>query len=106
MLAAECARYSKLLAEAPIYIVLLGVGENGRLASNDPPVAGFHDAAAVKWSSELVCRQQQVNVGCFAEVAHAAMQMCTLLPAMANSRVLERRAAGNAATPTTAVSRV
>ena len=35
----EAARYTALLAEAPIDIVCLGIGVNGHLAFNDPPVA-------------------------------------------------------------------
>jgi glucosamine-6-phosphate deaminase len=44
----ECARYAALLREAPIDIACLGIGENGHLAFNDPPVADFNDPEAVK----------------------------------------------------------
>jgi glucosamine-6-phosphate deaminase len=64
--AAEAARYAALLAEAPIDLVCLGIGENGHIAFNDPPVADFEDAEAVKWVTlDESCRQQQVNDGCF-----------------------------------------
>ena len=33
---AECARYSKLLKENPTDIVVMGIGENGHIAFNDP----------------------------------------------------------------------
>lgn len=33
---AECARYAALLAESPIDIVVMGIGENGHIAFNDP----------------------------------------------------------------------
>lgn len=66
---AEAARYEALLKENPIDICLMGVGENGHLAFNDPPVADFHDARLVKpVKLDLVCRQQQVNDGCFASL--------------------------------------
>ncbi|MGG1554486.1 glucosamine-6-phosphate deaminase [Paenibacillus ferrarius] len=81
---AECTRYSRLLAESPIDIVCLGIGENGHLAFNDPPVADFNDAALVK-SVELdqVCRQQQVNDGCFATLAAVPTHAVTLtIPAL------------------------
>ena len=42
---AECARYAALLAQAPIDLVCLGIGENGHIAFNDPPVAQFGDPA-------------------------------------------------------------
>lgn len=62
----ECKRYGDLLNEAPIDIVCLGIGENGHIAFNDPPVADFDDAEVIK-AVELddSCRQQQVNDGCF-----------------------------------------
>ncbi len=65
----ECERYAKLLAEAPIDIVCLGIGENGHIAFNDPPVADFNDPVLVKKVKlDEACRQQQVNDGCFPEI--------------------------------------
>ena len=62
----ECRRYSELLSSHSIDIVVLGIGENGHIAFNDPPVADFNDPKAVK-TVELdeICRTQQVNDGCF-----------------------------------------
>ena len=66
---AECARYSKLLADNPTDIVVMGIGENGHIAFNDPWIAKFDDEAAVKVVPlDDVCRQQQVNDGCFASI--------------------------------------
>lgn len=66
---AEAARYEAVLKEHPIDICLMGVGENGHLAFNDPPVADFKDARLVKpVKLDLICRQQQVNDGCFASL--------------------------------------
>jgi glucosamine-6-phosphate deaminase len=63
---AESRRYAELLAEAPVDIVCLGIGENGHLAFNDPPVADFNDPLVVKVVElDEPCRQQQVNDGCF-----------------------------------------
>ena len=65
-LKAECARYTTLLEQHPIDIVFLGIGENGHLAFNDPHVAYFDDPQSVKTVElDLMCRQQQVNDGCF-----------------------------------------
>lgn len=65
-LAAECNRYTALLNEHPIDVVCLGIGENGHLAFNDPPVADFADRETVKVVAlDAICRQQQVNDGCF-----------------------------------------
>ena len=65
---AQAARdYAALLAAAPVDIVCLGIGVNGHIAFNDPPVADFQDPADVKTVSlDEICRQQQVDDGCFA----------------------------------------
>lgn len=63
---AECHRYAGLLEAEPLDIVCLGIGENGHLAFNDPPVANFDDPESVKLVElDDACRQQQVNDGCF-----------------------------------------
>jgi glucosamine-6-phosphate deaminase len=68
--AAECKRYGDLLREAPIDIVCLGIGENGHIAFNDPPVADFDDPQVIKVVTlDDACRQQQVNDGCFPSFA-------------------------------------
>jgi glucosamine-6-phosphate deaminase len=83
-LAAEMARYSGLLAEAPIDVVCLGIGENGHLAFNDPPVAQFDDPAPIKIVElDAVCRQQQVNDGCFPHLSTVPQKALTLtIPAL------------------------
>ena len=61
---AECARYSALLREHPLDAVCMGIGENGHVAFNDPPVADFSDPALVKRVPlDPVCRMQQVHTG-------------------------------------------
>lgn len=80
----ECRRYSALLEEAPIDIVCLGIGENGHIAFNDPPVADFTDPVLIK-RVELddICRQQQVNDGCFNSLADVPTHALTLtIPAL------------------------
>ncbi len=61
--------YAALLAAEPIHLVCFGIGVNGHLAFNDPPVAQFDDPVDVK-AVELdeTCRQQQVDDGCFASL--------------------------------------
>jgi glucosamine-6-phosphate deaminase len=61
-LQAECLRYSEALAQANPSVALLGIGENGHLAFNDPPAARFDDPAAVRVVQLTEsCRQQQVH---------------------------------------------
>ncbi len=63
---AECERYTRMLQENPVDIVFLGIGENGHIAFNDPHVADFNDPLMIKAVElDLMCRQQQVNDGCF-----------------------------------------
>lgn len=66
---AEAIRYEKLLQEYPMDICVLGVGENGHVAFNDPGEAQFDDPKLVKTVHlDERCRQQQVNDGCFASI--------------------------------------
>ncbi len=60
------ARYANLLREHPIDIACIGIGENGHIAFNDPPVANFVDTKNFKIVElDEACRIQQVNDGCF-----------------------------------------
>lgn len=65
----EAERYSALLRQYPADIVVMGIGENGHIAFNDPPVADFNDSALVKpVTLDQKCRNQQVHDGCFASL--------------------------------------
>ena len=75
----ECERYAALLKKAPIDVVLAGIGENGHLAFNDPPVADFKDPLTVKIISlDPVCRNQQLNDGCFPTLKDVPKRAITL----------------------------
>lgn len=76
--------YAALLTAFPIDVVCMGIGENGHLAFNDPPVADFNDPESVKVVElELACRQQQVNDGCFATLEDVPLYALTLtIPAL------------------------
>lgn len=77
--AAECARYGALLREAPMDVVCLGIGENGHIAFNDPPVADFDDPEVIKpVELDLPCKRQQVNDGCFATIGDVPSHALTL----------------------------
>ncbi len=83
---AECLRYAKLLRDNPTDIVVMGIGENGHIAFNDPWIAKFDDEQAVKVVPlDEVCRQQQVNDGCFPSIdevpTHAISLTCPTLAA-------------------------
>lgn len=76
---ATAAAYAELLAEAPIDFVCLGIGVNGHIAFNDPPVADFDDPLDVKVVLlDDQCRQQQVDDECFARFDDVPEQAITL----------------------------
>lgn len=75
----EAERYGKLLQENPTDIVIMGIGENGHIAFNDPPVADFKDKKWVKpVKLDEICRQQQVNDGCFTTIDDVPTHAMTL----------------------------
>lgn len=79
-----CERYAKVLEEYPVDVVCLGIGENGHIAFNDPWVANFNDPKPVKIVElDSMCRQQQVNDGCFPTLADVPTHAVTLtIPAL------------------------
>jgi len=88
--AIECSRYAELLHESEIDLVCMGIGENGHIAFNDPPVAEFNDPKVVKVVElEERCRQQQVNDGCFPTFTNVPRCAITLtVPTLMSAKVL------------------
>jgi glucosamine-6-phosphate deaminase len=84
----ECERYAQLLADHPLDLCCLGIGENGHLAFNDPPVADFEDARDVKVVElDAACRRQQVNEGHFATDGDVPRQALTVtIPALLRAK--------------------
>lgn len=75
----EAQRYEKLLRNNPPDIVVMGIGENGHIAFNDPPVADFQDKRGVKVVKlDDICREQQVHDGCFAKITDVPEYAITL----------------------------
>lgn len=87
---AECERYSSLLTEKEIDLVCMGIGENGHIAFNDPPVADFNDKKIVKVVElDAECRQQQVNDKCFRVLEEVPKYAITLtIPTLMSANVL------------------
>ncbi len=80
----ECRRYAGLLRDEPLDLCCLGIGENGHLAFNDPPVADFEDPLDVKVVElDTACRMQQVNEGHFPGLADVPAHAITVtIPAL------------------------
>ncbi len=63
---AEVSRYENLLKAHPVDVACIGIGENGHIAFNDPPVANFDDPKLVKVVElDEACRRQQLGEGWF-----------------------------------------
>lgn len=79
----ECRRYEGLLRDQKPCLCVLGIGENGHLAFNDPP-ADFNTTALVHVVTlDEACRLQQVGEGHFPDVASVPTQALTLtVPAL------------------------
>ena len=79
-----CLDYEDLLLAEPTDIVCAGIGENGHLAFNDPPVADFLDPVLVKVVRlDAACRTQQLNDGCFERIEDVPTHAYTLtVPAL------------------------
>jgi glucosamine-6-phosphate deaminase len=101
----ECVRYAALLATHPLDLCVLGIGENGHLAFNDPPVADFDDPEVVKIVQlDDACRRQQVGEGHFPDVeAVPTTAMTVTIPALlAATRVIVVAPDARKAAPVTA----
>ncbi len=85
-----CLTYEDRLLAEPPDIVCAGIGENGHLAFNDPPVADFLDPVLVKVVRlDGPCRNQQVNDGCFERLADVPTHAYTLtIPALLRAQIV------------------
>ena len=87
---AACEKYSSLLEKFPPDVVCMGIGENGHIAFNDPPVADFCDPLLVKKVAlDEICRNQQVHDGCFPTLDDVPRYAITLtVPALMQAGAL------------------
>lgn len=75
---ANIAALTEELRKAPIDVGVIGIGENGHIAFNDPP-ADFDTAKAYKVVTlDERCRKQQVGEGWFATVDDVPKQAITM----------------------------
>jgi glucosamine-6-phosphate deaminase len=81
---AVCREYAQALREANPQLCLLGIGENGHLAFNDPGEADFQDPQEVKVVSlDEACRRQQAAEGWFKTLEDVPKHAITLtIPAI------------------------
>jgi len=61
----ECKRLSDIIKQHPVDVALVGIGENGHLAFNDPPADFETEEPYIIVELDHVCRRQQMNEGWF-----------------------------------------
>jgi glucosamine-6-phosphate deaminase len=87
---AEMTRYEELLKTNPVDVACIGIGENGHIAFNDPPVADFNDP---KWVKAVAldedCRNQQLGEGWFSTFNEVPTYALTLtIPAIMSCKTI------------------
>ncbi|MBT9139427.1 MAG: Glucosamine-6-phosphate deaminase 1 [Syntrophomonadaceae bacterium] len=105
----SCQAYEALLRNNPIDLCVMGLGENGHIAFNDPPYADFNDRVWVKVVKlDEISRRQQVGEGHFPNLNAvptdavtvtipallAARKVLVIVPEARKSRAVERSLCG------------
>jgi len=86
----EIDKYEEALRNHPIDIACIGIGENGHIAFNDPPVADFNDPRWVKVVElDEACRNQQLGEGWFPTFEDVPAEALTLtIPAIMSCKTI------------------
>ena len=86
----ELERYENLLRAHPVDIACIGIGENGHIAFNDPPVADFNDPKLIKIVElDEVSRRQQWGEGWFKSLGDVPAHALSLtIPAIFNCNTI------------------
>jgi len=74
----ECGRIGRIITKHPIDVALIGIGENGHLAFNDPPADFQTEEPYIVVELDEKCRKQQLGEGWFEtleQVPHRAISM-------------------------------
>jgi glucosamine-6-phosphate deaminase len=74
----ECTRLENLISQAPVDLALIGIGENGHLAFNDPPADFKTGRAYLVVDLDQACRLQQVGEGWFHSLQEVPQQAISM----------------------------
>lgn len=74
----ECKRLAEKISQHPIDAALVGIGENGHLAFNDPPANFETDAPYIVVDLDGPCRAQQMNEGWFKSLEEVPLQAISM----------------------------
>jgi len=75
---AECQRLNGLLTDVQIHVALVGIGENGHLAFNDPPADFNIEEPYIIADLDEKCRMQQVGEGWFPDIESVPEQAISM----------------------------
>ncbi len=74
----ECRRLGELILKHPIDVALVGIGENGHLAFNDPPADFDTEKSYLVVELDEPCRKQQFNEGWFKTIEDVPRQAISM----------------------------
>jgi glucosamine-6-phosphate deaminase len=74
----ECERINNLIKPLNIHVALVGIGENGHLAFNDPPADFNIETPYIIADLDEKCRMQQVGEGWFKGLADVPAQAISM----------------------------
>lgn len=74
----ECNRIGNLITNHPIDVALVGIGENGHLAFNDPPADFETEAPYIIVNLDEPCRKQQLGEGWFSSLDEVPTQAISM----------------------------
>lgn len=77
---AECRRLAGLLRDRTVDLVLLGIGENGHIAFNDPPADFATEEPFIVVELDEACRRQQLKEGWFPTLEAVPTRAITMSP--------------------------
>jgi len=87
--AAECQRLGKLIRDTAIDVALIGIGENGHLAFNDPPTDFCTQEPYHVVTLDAACRRQQLGEGWFDAIDQVPKQAISMtVPQIMKSRAI------------------
>ena len=75
---AECDRLGDLITHHPIDVALVGIGENGHLAFNDPPADFETEEPYIVVDLDAACRKQQYGEGWFKSIEDVPRQAISM----------------------------
>jgi glucosamine-6-phosphate deaminase len=74
----ECERIGKIILQHPVDVALVGIGENGHLAFNDPPADFATNSPYIVVGLDEACRRQQMGEGWFANLEAVPLQAISM----------------------------